>query len=156
MTILDQYEAIQDKLLENVHHQLLMMVIYYITVLDILLGHLSLFMMSQYVLPHITHTHTHTHTHTLSHCMLVIIVVYVLYIESQEALRKAMPRYANIDQRPPFTYASLIRQVREKERVCVFVCVCVFVFGYEGKSITTAVAGSMIVYRISSREGGDM
>ncbi|CAI8030048.1 Forkhead box protein P4 [Geodia barretti] len=35
----------------------------------------------------------------------------VAYDESQEALRKAMPRYSNIDQRPPFTYASLIRQV---------------------------------------------
>ena len=31
--------------------------------------------------------------------------------ESQEALRKAIPRYAKLDQRPPFTYASLIRQV---------------------------------------------
>ena len=31
--------------------------------------------------------------------------------ETQEALRKAIPRYAKIDQRPPFTYASLIRQV---------------------------------------------
>ena len=26
-----------------------------------------------------------------------------------------MPRYANIDQRPPFTYASLIRQVSRGE-----------------------------------------
>ena len=42
-----------------------------------------------------THTHTHTHTHT----------------ESQEQLRRAIPKYANLDQRPPFTYAALIRQV---------------------------------------------
>lgn len=35
----------------------------------------------------------------------------IAYTETQEALRKAIPRYAKIDQRPPFTYASLIRQV---------------------------------------------
>lgn len=40
-----------------------------------------------------------------------LIGVFLAFVESQEQLRKAIPKYANIDQRPPFTYASLIRQV---------------------------------------------
>jgi len=50
------------------------------------------------------------------YCSCVALVILFcchgnIFIESQEQLRKAIPKYANIDQRPPFTYASLIRQV---------------------------------------------
>ena len=42
---------------------------------------------------------------------VMIYFLNFIHAETQEALRKAIPRYAKIDQRPPFTYASLIRQV---------------------------------------------
>ena len=58
----------------------------------------------------------------LSLCLLVCAMLTLslsLYLslslslctESQEQLRRAIPKYANLDQRPPFTYAALIRQV---------------------------------------------
>ena len=34
------------------------------------------------------------------------------HLETQEALRKAIPRYSQINQIPPFTYSSLIRKVQ--------------------------------------------
>nr|CAE51211.1 forkhead foxP [Suberites domuncula] len=47
----------------------------------------------------------------------------VAFDESQDALRKAIPRYSNIDQRPPFTYASLIRQaILESSDQCLTLC----------------------------------
>lgn len=45
------------------------------------------------------------------------------FLETQEALRKAIPRYSKIDQRPPFTYASLIRQaILESPDQCLTLC----------------------------------
>lgn len=47
----------------------------------------------------------------------------VAFDESQDALRKAIPRYSQIDQRPPFTYASLIRQaILESPDQCLTLC----------------------------------
>lgn len=42
--------------------------------------------------------------------VFVLLTLHV-HTESQEQLRRAIPKYANLDQRPPFTYAALIRQV---------------------------------------------
>ena len=67
-------------------------------------------------------------------CLEVLLLIlpffshpFPFYAESQEVLRKAIPRYSNVDQRPPFTYASLIRQVCVW---CVGVWVCVYRCGW--------------------------
>jgi hypothetical protein len=55
-------------------------------------------------------------THITSGCELI-------FLETQDALRKAIPRYSVIDQRPPFTYASLIRQaILESPDQCLTLC----------------------------------
>lgn len=55
--------------------------------------------------------------------MLLVDFSVFCVSETQEALRKAIPRYSKIDQRPPFTYASLIRQaILESPDQCLTLC----------------------------------
>ena len=65
----------------------------------------------------------------------IFLLLLICLPESQEQLRKAIPKYANIDQRPPFTYASLIRQVSTHTNIDTFTCTHVPIHAHTSSGI---------------------